>query len=145
MNRSPLSPAAAKVTIARLMQPPRLADRHPLAARTIHAMRLIALHDRVGRDPVPELTARLGGIGKAAKVLAFAQAIKSVWPEDIHISPFCCGLLSHDEATFCSMVEAVAGRDRGAFDHAVEGLVKTGRLDRLWNATSDWVIAEFEA
>lgn len=84
--------------IASLAAPPRLQTLGPIAGRFIHALRLIALHERMGRDPVPELAARLGSVEVAARALILAQTISASWPENIHVSRFCCGLLNHDEA-----------------------------------------------
>lgn len=145
MPQSRLSSAAAKATIARLAQPPLLADQHPIAARFVYSLRLIAVHDRAGRDPVPELATRLGSIETAAKALALGQAIKATWPEDIHISRFCCGLMSHDEATIATMITAAATRDRAMFEDAINGLIRPDRAHRLWDAVLGLVAAEVRA
>lgn len=145
MPQSRLSPAAAKATIARLAQPPRLADQHPIAARFVYSLRLIAVHDRAERDPVPELATRLGSIETAAKALALGLVIKSTWPEDIHISRFCCGLMSHDEATIATMITGAATRDRAMFEDAIDGLIRPDRVHRLWDAVLGLVAAEVRA
>ena len=145
MPQSRSNTAAARATIARLAQPPRIADLHPLAARFVYSLRLIAVHDRAKRDPVPELATRLGSVETAAKALALAQAIKATWPEDIHIARFCCGLMSHDEATVAAMITGAASRDRAGFEGAVEGLIRPDRLHRLWDATLGLIAAEMRA
>ncbi|MEA1618513.1 hypothetical protein SOQ14_06255 [Erythrobacter sp. T5W1-R] len=66
---------ASRQTIAALAVPPRLERLGPLGGRYVHALRLIALHERVGRDPVPELAVKLGGVEIAAKALMLAQVI----------------------------------------------------------------------
>jgi hypothetical protein len=137
--------AAAKATIARLAQPSRLADQHPIAARFVYSLRLIAVHDRAGRDPVPELATRLGSVEIAAKALALGQAIKGTWPEDIHISRFCCGLMSHDEATIAAMITGAATRDRPMFEDATRGFIRPDRAHRLWDAVIGLVTAEVRA
>ncbi|MEM7780708.1 MAG: DNA-directed RNA polymerase subunit beta' [Pseudomonadota bacterium] len=142
MSQKPPSKAQSLDIIAELARPSRMADQHPIAGRFIYALRLVALHDRVGRDPIPELATRLGGVELAAKALSLAQAIKLTWPENIHISRFCCGLLSHDEATIANLVSAVIKRDRKAFDHTIEGLVRPDRMERLWECASDLATAE---
>ncbi len=137
--------STTRATIARLAQPPRIEDTHPLAARFVYSLRLIAVHDQAKRDPVPELATRLGSVETAAKALALAQAIRRTWPEDIHIARFCCGLMSHDEATVAAMVTGAATRDRAGFEAAVSGLVRPDRLHRLWDATLGLVAAEMRA
>lgn len=131
--------------ITSLAEPRALCALGPLAGRFIHSLRLVALHERVKRDPVPELTARLGGVEIAAKALALSQAITASWPENIHVSRFCCQRLTHDEATIGAMIDAVCQRDRPTFDQQVEGLIRRERSDRLWEAALDLVAAECRA
>lgn len=145
MPHNSSSHAASRATIARLAKPARLADQHPIAGRFVYALRLIAVHERVGRDPVPELAMRLGGVDIAARALALALAIKATWPDDIHVSRFCCCLLSHDEATIGAMIASAATRDRTEFERALEGLLRPARIDRLWDHACELVAAELRA
>ena len=125
---------AARQTIAALAAPPRIERLGPVAGRFIHALRLIAIHERIGRDPVPELAAKLGGVEIAAKALMLAHLIAAVWPENVHVSRFCCRLLSHDEATIGAFVDAAAAGDRMDFEAAIAGLIRADRAPRLWEA-----------
>lgn len=145
MPQSRSRTAAAQATIARLAEPPRLADTHPIAARFIYSMRLIAVHDRAKRDAVPELAMRLGSVEIAAKALALAQAVQECWPEDISVARFCCGFMSHDEATIAAMVSGTATRDRRQFEDAADGLIRPDRVPRLWDAVLGLVAAELRA
>jgi hypothetical protein len=140
----PLSATAAD-TIAALAASPRVEALGPVGARFVHALRLIALHERLGRDPVPELAVRLGTVELAAKALILAQAIAASWPENIHVSRFCCRLLSHDEATIGAFVNAAARGDRDAFEAALTGLVRADRMHRLWDAALALAGAELRA
>lgn len=133
--------AKARSTIAQLASPPRIEMLGPLAARFVYSLRLIALHDRARRDPVPELATRLGSVEIAAKALALSQAITSVWPENIQVSRFCCQLMTHDEATIAALIDATAHRDSQRFEAAVVGLIRPDRIHRLW----DGVLALIEA
>ncbi|KPP94034.1 MAG: DNA-directed RNA polymerase subunit beta' [Erythrobacter sp.] len=126
--------ARTQSLIAQLAQPVRLDALGPLAARFVYALRLIAAHERVRRDPVPELTVRLGGVEIAAKALALSQAIAASWPENVHVSRFCCCHLTHDEATIGAMLDAVGEGDRDSFMHSLVGLVRPERIERLWDA-----------
>ncbi|MEL7190168.1 MAG: DNA-directed RNA polymerase subunit beta' [Pseudomonadota bacterium] len=141
---SPRTSSASQI-IADLAQPPRIAALSPIAARFVYSLRLIALHEKVGRDPVPELASRLGRVEAAAKSLAFAKTIMRVWPENIHVSRFCCGLMSHDEATIGWLVEAVVERNRGAFDATIQGLIRPDRSQNLWDAAHDLAVAELSS
>lgn len=99
----------------------------------------------MGRDPVPELAIRLGSVEVAAKALILAQTISATWPENIHVSRFCCRLLSHDEATIAAFVDAAAHGDLGAFEDALSGLIRTDRTHRLWEGALALAAAELRA
>jgi len=142
-NRLPS--ASTQDIIARLAAAPRVEALGPIGARFVHALRLIALHERLGRDPVPELAVRLGSVEIAAKSLIFAQTISASWPENIHVSRFCCRLLSHDEVTIGGLVDAAARRDRAGFEDAVAGLVRPERWHRLWDGALALIAAEMRA
>jgi len=131
----PRTPSAAtRSIIAALAVPPRVERLGPIGGRFIHALRLIAVHERMGRDPVPELATRLGSVDVAAKALILAQAIAASWSENICVSRFCCRLLSHDEATIGAFVDAAAAGNRRGFEAALDGLVRADRAHRLWEA-----------
>lgn len=139
----PRTPSATnRSIIAALATPPRVERLGPIAGRFIHALRLIAVHDRAGHDPVPELANRLGSVDVAAKALILAQAIAATWPENIAISRFCCRLLSHDEATIGAFVDAAAGGDRRAFEAVLDGLIRPERAHRLWESALALAAAE---
>jgi hypothetical protein len=142
-HHSPTS--AARTIIAALAAPPQIEALGPIGGRFVHALRLIALHERLGRDPVPELAARLGSVEVAAKALMLAQAITASWPENIHVSRFCCRLLSHDEATIGAFVDAAAEADRTAFEEALAGLIRADRMPRLWEGALALYAAELRA
>jgi len=133
---------SAAQTIARMAQPPRLGRLHPIAARFVHSLRLIALHERAGRDPVPELATRLGSVTVAARSLALGQALCADWPENIHVSRYCCELMSHDEATIGIMVECAVKCDKRQFEANLRGLIRPDRIERLWDATVEVAAAE---
>lgn len=137
--------ASAQQVVAALGVMPRVDGLGPIAARFIHALRLIALHERFGRDPVPDLAVRLGGVEVAAKALILSQAIAASWPENICVSRFCCGLLSHDEVTIGGFIEAAAHRDRAGFEAMLAGLVRPERMHRLWEGALALVGAELRA
>lgn len=145
MPNRPTPSAAIRSTIAALAVPPRVETLGPIAGRFIHALRLIALHDRLGRDPVPELAARLGSVEVAAKALILAQTIAASWPENIHVSRFCCRLLSHDEASIGAFVDAAAQGDRQGFEAALAGLIRADRMPRLWEGALALTAAELRA
>lgn len=142
-DRSPT--AATRNIIAALAAPPRMETLGPVAGRFIHALRLIAAHDRGHRDPVPELAARLESVDVAARALILARAIAATWPENIAVSRFCCRLMSHDEATIGAFVDAAAAGDHRGFEAALDGLVRPERAHRLWEAALALAAAEMRS
>jgi hypothetical protein len=145
MSGHRLPSATTQEIIAALAKPSVIEALGPIGRRFVHALRLIALHERVGRDPVPELAVRLGSVEIAAKSLILAQTISACWPENIHVSRFCCRLISHDEVTIGSLVDAAARRDRAGFEAALGGLVRPERWHRLWDGALALVAAEMRA
>ena len=142
-NRPPS--ATAQKTIAALATSPRVEALDPIGGRFVHALRMIALHERVGRDPVPELAVRLGSVEVAAKALILAQTISASWPENIHVSRFCCRLMSHDEATIGVFVDAASRGDRVGFENLLTGLVRPERMSRMWQGALALAAAEMRA
>lgn len=145
MSRHNSRSATNRTIIATLALPPRLDRLGPVAARFLHSLRLIALHERMGRDPVPELAVRLGSVEVAAKSLILAHTISASWPETIHLSRFCCRLMSHDEATIGAFVDATAGGNRVGFEAALTGLIRPERMYRLWEGALALIAAEQRA
>jgi hypothetical protein len=145
MSRHPIPSTIAQSIIEALTAPPRVEALGPIGGRFVHALRLIALHERVGRDPVPELALRLGGVEVAAKSLMLANTISASWPEQIHVSRFCCRLLSHDEATIGAFVDAAANGDRIGFEATLAGLIRADRMHRLWEGALALTAAELRA
>ncbi|MBA4044376.1 MAG: DNA-directed RNA polymerase subunit beta' [Erythrobacter sp.] len=145
MSERPIPSTAARDIISKLAAPPRVEALGPIGGRFVHALRLIALHERVGRDPVPELAVRLGGVEIAAKALILAHAISASWPENIHVSRFCCRLLSHDETTIGLFVDAASNGDRIGFEGVLAGLVRADRMPRLWESALALAAAELRA
>jgi len=142
-NRSSFT--LSQATIERLAEPRRIADLSAISERFVTSLRLIALHERAKRDPISELAARLGSVAVAAKALALSQAICATWPEDIHLSRFCCPVLTHDEATIGDFVDRAVQYDQDGFEAAIEGLIRPGRVPLLWDAALGLVAAEARA
>jgi hypothetical protein len=145
MSDRPPPSITARSIIAALAAPAQVEALGPIGGRFVHALRLIALHERMGRDPVPELAVRMGSVDVAAKALILAHAISACWPENIHVSRFCCRLLSHDEATIGTFVDAAATADRIGFEDALSGLIRTDRMPRLWEGALALAAAEMRA
>ncbi|MGB7417954.1 MAG: DNA-directed RNA polymerase subunit beta' [Erythrobacter sp.] len=136
------SSAASATAIARLARNPRIEDLGRSAARFVYALRIIALHERAGRDPIPELAAQLGGVAIAARALALGQAVARLWPENVQLACYCSPVLTHDEVTVGALVTNAANRDRQAFDAQLAGFVRASRIPMLWEETTALVVSE---
>lgn len=115
---------------------------HPVAARFIHALRLIAIHSRAGRDPTAELVLRLGSMAVAVKALQLTDSLGACWPEPIQLRRFCCGALSHDEATIAALVEAAWRNRQDRFEFQLDGLLRPEQSQRLWVDCVELVASE---
>lgn len=138
-------PVRAALSIEKLKERPQVDDFHPLAVRFVFSLRLIALHRRAKRDPVPELAARLGNVTAAIAALELSETIAAIWPEPVRVGRACCRCLTFDEVTLGRALEAVVVRDRLAFNHQLEGLLKPGRIDLVWEQAMTLVAAELNA
>jgi len=145
MPQNRLPAAQRTMTVAQLAEPPSVQSLDAIAARFVFSLRLIALHQKAKRDPVPELAAQLASVSVAAKALALSQTVAAIWPENLLVSRFCCCKLTHDEATIAAAIEAGGARDRPAFERAVYGLVRPDRTARLWDDVLGLVEAELRA
>jgi len=142
MTQQRIPSARLRSTVARMAEPPKIESSGPIAARFLYSLRLIAAHERAGCDAVPELAVRLGSVEAAVKALALAQTIGSVWPENIHVSRFCCQFVTHDEVTIAALIDAAVAHERSTFESAIEGLIRPDRVHRLWDAVLGLVAAE---
>lgn len=128
--------------IRRLRQPPSISGQHPVSARFIYSLRLVAIHRRAGRDPTAELATRLGSVAVAVKALQLIEGLCRAWPEPINLNRFCCQALSHDEATISVMVDAAWRNRPGEFTDQLAGLLRPDRIDRLWSDAIELVASE---
>jgi len=145
MSQSRTPTAAAKATIAGLAEARLVQSLNPIAARFVYSLRLIALHQRAKRDPVPELASHLNSVSVAVRSLALSHTVSATWPENLHISRFCCCKLTHDEATIAAAIEGACNRDRQAFEQAMKGFIRPDRVERLWDGVLAVVEAELRA
>lgn len=128
--------------ISALREASRITDLHPVAARFIYSLRLVAAYKRAKRDPAAELANRLGSIQTAIKALQLVETIGHSWPEPVLVQRFCCGCLSHDERTLGAMLDAAWHNDRASFNEQLAGLVRSERIDRVWDDALQLVMAE---
>lgn len=99
------------------------------------AMRLCAMFDAAGRDPVPDLARRYHSIEAACAVHGLVQTIKHVWPEPFMVNRPCCLAMTPDEATLSALVRNALAADRAGFASVVDGFVRADRHGALYEAT----------
>jgi hypothetical protein len=133
-------PASGSATLfpATLEKLARPHDVRGLTLNGLHmvmAMRLCALFDQAGRDPVPDLARRYRSIEAACAVHGLVQTIKQVWPEPFIINRPCCHAMTPDEVTLSALVRAARSADRTGFAQAVDGFVRADRHGALYEAT----------
>lgn len=124
--------ASFAVTIAALARP---ADIRALPLHALHlvmAMRLCALFDAAGREPIGELTQRFRSVGTALAVLSLNREIARIWPERFMVSRPCCTAMTPDERTLAALVRAAATGNREAFKQTLDGFVRADRHERLF-------------
>lgn len=122
-------------TIEKLARP---RDVRGLALKSLHmvmAMRLCALFDQAGRDPVPDLARRYRSIEAACAVHGLVQTIKQVWPEPFMVNRPCCHAMTPDEVTLSALVRTARSGNRAGFAQAVDGFVRAERHAALYEAT----------
>lgn len=122
-------------TLEKLARP---RDVRGLTLNSLHmvmAMRLCALFDQAGCDPVPDLARRYRSIEAACAVHGLVQTIKQVWPEPFMVNRPCCHAMTPDEVTLSALVRNARSGNRQGFARAVDGFVRAERHPALYEAT----------
>ncbi len=113
-------------------------DVRGLSLKSLHmvmAMRLCALFDAAGQDPVPDLARRYRSIEAACAVHGLMLTVKQVWPEPFLVNRPCCHAMTPDEATLAALARATRAGNREAFTSVIAGFVRADRHEALYNAT----------
>lgn len=126
--------ATRRKMIERLARPPMIDALSFPAVRTVMAFRILALCGKAGREPLVELTRRLGSVTAAKAFLGFADTVGRCWPENVHVCRPCCRMLSPDETTLAALVQSAARGDRAGFDRVLHGFVRAERHAGLFEA-----------
>lgn len=126
------SPSQRNAVVQHLLMPVRIEDQTCLAIRAIVAIRLLAICNRTGNEPLPLLSQRLASVTAAKAFIAFADLVGTCWPEIFSVMRPCCRVVSPDEATLAQMIDAVAAGNRAKFGRALDGFVRSDRQDALF-------------
>ena len=130
--------------IAALARP---ADVRALPLPAMHlvmAMRLSALFELAGREPIVELASRFASVTMAEQVLALTRLIDRSWPHAFVVSPPCCLRLSPDERTLANIARAAIGGDRAAFRREVDGFVRPAWHDPVYEQLAMTIAALYQ-
>ncbi|NMN05597.1 MULTISPECIES: hypothetical protein [unclassified Novosphingobium] len=141
-QRGPVSPDTAPATSARhaaivasLARPQDVRALSLTALHVVMAMRLSAMFERVGRDPVPDLAQRYRSVEAAAAVHALVRRVIRTWPERFLVNRPCQLVMTPDEATLAAMTRHALAGDSDGFAELLRGFVRADRLDGLYHAT----------
>lgn len=111
-------------TIEALARPADLRALPLPAMHLIMAMRLCALFEMAGREPLVELTRRFSSVTAAEQVLALTRMVGRCWPQAFVVSRPCCLRLSPDERTLANITRTAMAGDRAACARELEGFVR---------------------
>jgi len=125
--------------IARLHVPATVNDLSPIAQRFIFRLRVVAVYRKAGREPLAELTSRLGSITVAVKSLQLVESMAHV----VHVQRCCCQILSHHELTIARALEAIAENNVDGFDAQLADLMPSDTRKTIANAAGELIVAEF--
>lgn len=121
--------------IAALARPQDVRGLNLTGLHMVMAMRLCALFENAGRDPVPDLAQRYRSVEAACAVHGLVATIKQVWPEPFMVNRPCCLSMTPDEATLAMLVRAATAANRPLFSDAIAGLVRADRHHTLYQST----------
>lgn len=134
---------SASEWIAKLKEPRKVSELTALEQHFVFSLRLIAVYRRAGRDPLAELTTRLGSVTVAVKALQLVENMAQAWPEPVQLRRCCCQIASHDELTMAAVVGAAAWARRELAEEALSGLLRPERIESIWAAALELVAAEY--
>ena len=131
----PTTPSRYAEIIADLARPADIRNLPMPSLHVIMGMRLCALFEQAGREPLVELTTRLASVTAAEALLALTRAVAANWPERFTTARPCCMAMTPDERTVSRMAGAALSGNRAAFSRELEGLVKANCHEPLYCQT----------
>lgn len=99
----------------------------------VMSLRFCALCEAAGRDPMPDLAVHFGDLEAAAAMVSLGEGVTRCWPEKFSVCRPCCPCLTPDEATLASMIGHAQAGDRQQFAAVLDGFVRAGRHDVLYD------------
>lgn len=142
---NPINPAGSDTRYAAIIASlGRPYDIRALPLPVMHivmAMRLCALFEAAGREPLVELTTRFSSVTAAEQVYSLVRMVEQAWPEKFYSARPCCMQMSPDEQALAGMARAVLGRDRREFVSQLAGFVRAMHHEPLFAQTVHAVAA----
>jgi hypothetical protein len=132
---SPSVDTTAAATIAALARRDEIRALPLLLVELVMAMRVAALFERAGRDPVPDLARRYRSVEAATAVDGLVRTVVRCWPERFVVNRPCCTALTPDEATLAALGRLGRHGDRDGFAAQLAGFVRADRHEALYQAT----------
>lgn len=121
--------------VAALNSVPDIRRQSLVSVHLVMSLRLCALFEQAGREPVAELAQRFGSVTAACAVLHLAGTLVRCWPDRYQAGRPCCRGLTPDEWTLAEMARAAETCDRAGFEAALAGFVRTDRHEPLFDAS----------
>lgn len=114
---------------------PDLRNQSLAAIHLVMSLRLCALAEVAGREPLAALACRLGSVTAAQAVFDLTDRITRAWPDRFATARPCCPGMTPDEWTVAMLARAARQADRPGFAAVLDGFVRAERHDALFAAT----------
>lgn len=119
-----------------LTRTPELRSLAIAEVQMMTAVRLWIIMVKLGHNPLPAVTERLGNPRAASHLHLLMEEVGAAWPDPFCAAPPCCARLSHDEAVLLDMVRVAGGDDRPGFDRLLQDLLPPDMRERLFLSAS---------
>jgi len=111
----------------------RLTDLDPGTAAIIRAIRTWVVLGRAGHMPAAGMQ-WVEPAEATARLRVLIEMVGSAWPDAVALSPPCCRLLSHDEATLANLISHTRTGNRRGFDRECHEMLDWDARCRIWDA-----------
>jgi len=111
------------------------------ALRMVMGIRLLAICNRAGQDPLLELIQRFGNIEAAKRFIDFADNVGKAWPEPVRVMRPCYPISSPDEFTIAGMADAARSGNRVRFENNLSGFVSPEYYEAMFDRAARAVAA----
>lgn len=99
----------------------------------VMSLRFCAMCEAARYDPLADLAVHFGNLEAAGAMLALRDGVTQLWPDKFEVCRPCCPCLTPDEATLVAMVVHALAGDRDGFASVLDGYVRAGRQEWLYD------------